>query len=59
MEMFQKAFSMFTPFAGRREGGGPDKAETDKPATSSDDIDALKRQMEEMQKRIDKISDKG
>lgn len=57
MEMFEKAFSMFTPF-GRREPG-QEKAETEKPATSSDDIDALKRQMEEMQRRIDKLSDKS
>jgi len=51
MEMFEKAFSMFTPFARReaKDAGFPDKAE---------DIDALKRQIEEMQRRIDKISDK-
>jgi len=57
MEMFEKAFSMFTPFA-RRDASGQEKTEAEKPATSSEDIDALKRQMEEMQKRIDKISDK-
>jgi polyhydroxyalkanoate synthesis regulator protein len=57
MEMFEKAFSMFTPFA-RRETGGQEKTEADKPATSSEDIDALKRQIDEMQRRIDKISDK-
>jgi polyhydroxyalkanoate synthesis regulator protein len=56
MEMFEKAFSMFTPFA-RRDASG-DK-EPEKAATSSEDIDALKRQMDEMQKRIDKISDKS
>jgi polyhydroxyalkanoate synthesis repressor PhaR len=58
MEMFEKAFSMFSPF-GRREAGGQEKGEAEKPASSSEDIDALKRQMEEMQKRIDKISDKS
>jgi polyhydroxyalkanoate synthesis repressor PhaR len=60
MEMFEKAFSMFTPFA-RREAGaaaGQERAESEKPATSTEDIDALKRQIEEMQRRIDKISDK-
>jgi len=62
MEMFQKTFSMFTPFA-RPAGGGSAPAggasEAPKPAsTSSEDIDALKRQIEEMQRRIDKISDK-
>jgi polyhydroxyalkanoate synthesis repressor PhaR len=57
MEMFEKAFAMFTPFARReaKEGVAP----PDKPgAPASEDIDALKRQIEEMQRRIDKISDK-
>ena len=63
MEMFQKTFSMFTPFAPRPAGGGSAPAggvgEAPKPAsTSSEDIDALKRQIDEMQRRIDKISDK-
>ncbi len=62
MEMFEKAFSMFTPFA-RRENkdGTPDKVSAaggSVPAAASEDIDALKRQIEEMQRRIDKISDK-
>jgi polyhydroxyalkanoate synthesis regulator protein len=60
MEMFEKAFSMFTPFARRDAGSaGQEKADSEKAATSSDDIDALKRQIEEMQRRIDKISDKA
>jgi polyhydroxyalkanoate synthesis repressor PhaR len=64
MEMFERAFTMFTPFA-RREGQA---AEPDKPAGASEggasggsgsgEIDDLKRQMEEMQKRLDKLSDK-
>jgi polyhydroxyalkanoate synthesis repressor PhaR len=50
MEMFEKTFAMFTPFA-----------RGDKPAgtKSPDDIDDLKRQLEEMQKRVDKLSNKG
>ena len=58
MEMFEKAFAMFTPFArsGKKDGtaGTPDKPGL----PGSEDIDALKRQIEEMQRRIDKISDK-
>jgi len=50
MEMFEKAFSMFAPFA-RREGG-------EKPPESSADIDELKRQLDEMQKRLTKLADK-
>jgi polyhydroxyalkanoate synthesis repressor PhaR len=53
MEMFEKAFAMFTPFA-RREGGAPDK-DGDKPAG---DIDDMKRQLEEMQKRLDRMTEK-
>jgi polyhydroxyalkanoate synthesis repressor PhaR len=60
MEMFERAFAMFTPFV-RREGQA---SETDKAASrgstsdSGDEIDDLKRQMEEMQKRLDRLSDK-
>jgi polyhydroxyalkanoate synthesis repressor PhaR len=60
MEMFERAFAMFTPFA-RREGQA---AEPDKPPTQlgggegAGEIDDLKRQMEEMQKRLDRLSDK-
>jgi polyhydroxyalkanoate synthesis repressor PhaR len=52
MEMFEKAFTMFTPFAGT---GRSTPAE--KPASSgSNEMDDLKRQLDEMQKRLDKIS---
>jgi polyhydroxyalkanoate synthesis repressor PhaR len=54
MEMFERAFSMFTPF-GRREG---EAAEPEKPQSSPTEIDDLKRQMEEMQKRLDRLGDK-
>jgi polyhydroxyalkanoate synthesis repressor PhaR len=61
MEMFERAFAMFTPFA-RREGQageaekGPPRAGTS--GGSADEIDDLKRQMEEMQKRLERLSDK-
>jgi len=56
MEMFERAFAMFTPFA-RREGqaGEPDKGVA---GGGAGEIDDLKRQMEEMQKRLDRLSDK-
>lgn len=58
MEMFEKAFSMFTPFA-RRDAKEPAGDAPNKPAVApSEDIDTLKRQIEEMQRRIDRISDK-
>jgi len=58
MEMFERAFAMFAPFA-RREapqgaGGEPEK---EKPAASTEELDELKRQMEEMQKRIDRLGE--
>jgi len=59
MEMFERAFAMFTPF-GRREGQGA--ADSDKgpsqAAGGSEEIHDLKRQMEEMQKRLDRLSEK-
>ena len=62
MEMFERTFSMFAPFARQ---GQTDKTEGDKPAGTGDkpagggeEFTDLKRQMEEMQKRLDKLSDK-
>jgi polyhydroxyalkanoate synthesis repressor PhaR len=61
MEMFERAFAMFAPFG--RRSGGPASTEADKPAqpaggNGGDEIDDLKRQMEEMQKRLDRLSQK-
>jgi polyhydroxyalkanoate synthesis repressor PhaR len=64
MEMFERTFSMFAPFA-RQGQGGESAAESDKglkPAAGNPaaggEIDDLKRQIDEMQKRIDRIGDK-
>jgi polyhydroxyalkanoate synthesis repressor PhaR len=51
MEMFEKAFGMFAPFV-RKEN----QAAADKAAEPSGDIDTMKRQLEEMQKRLDKMT---
>ena len=72
MEMFERAFSMFAPFA-RREAQTtePHRApepprssepnhpfEPQKPVTEpADEIDALKRQLEEVQKRLNRLSE--
>lgn len=62
MEMFERTFSMFTPFARQGSGtpnGASPEPETDKAAPKSgDDINDLKRQMEEMQRRLERLSDK-
>jgi polyhydroxyalkanoate synthesis repressor PhaR len=60
MEMFERAFAMFAPFA-RREGGGEAATEPEKtaPPTKSGDIDDLKRQLDEMKQKVDRLSEKG
>jgi len=58
MEMFERAFAMFTPFA-RREGGAAGTAsEPEKPAAKGGggEIDDLKRQLDEMQRKVDKLT---
>jgi polyhydroxyalkanoate synthesis repressor PhaR len=52
MEVFQRAFSMFTPFARREDEEG----EAEKPATPPGDLDELRRQLSDMQKKVDKLS---
>jgi polyhydroxyalkanoate synthesis repressor PhaR len=64
MEMFERAFAMFAPFA-RRESqaaqAGAAAADPSKPAPprSGDDIEDLKKQMDEMQRRLASLTDKG
>jgi polyhydroxyalkanoate synthesis repressor PhaR len=59
MEMFERTFAMFAPFA-RREaqaGEGVVSAEGIKPVpTKTGDIDDLKRQLDEMQRKVDKLT---
>ena len=55
MEMFQRAFAMFTPFANaKRETQASDTDKQQRPS-GGDEIGDLKRQMEEMQKRLDRL----
>ena len=59
VEMFERAFAMFTPFTRREQQAA---SESDKPQTSAsvgDEIHDLKRQMEEMQKRLDRLSEEN
>jgi polyhydroxyalkanoate synthesis repressor PhaR len=53
MEMFERAFAMFLPFA-QREGQAPG----DVPA-GEQDIDELKRQVAEMNKRLERLSERS
>jgi len=58
-EMFEQAMRMFLPFgAGRPENTAPGPAGESSPATSGSDFETMRRQLEEMQKQIDKLSKK-
>jgi polyhydroxyalkanoate synthesis repressor PhaR len=58
MEMFERAFAMFTPFARRESGGAGTAPEPEKPAAKGGggEIDDLKRQLDEMQRKVDKLT---
>jgi polyhydroxyalkanoate synthesis regulator protein len=60
MEMFERTFAMFAPFA-RRESAAANAAaeaaaEAEKTPQKTGDIDDLKRQLEEMQRKVDRLS---
>jgi polyhydroxyalkanoate synthesis repressor PhaR len=59
MEMFERTFAMFAPFARQGGQGGETRGEPEKTAkpVPTGDIDDLKRQIEEMQKRLDRMSE--
>ena len=59
MEMFERAFSMFTPFARREQQAVTEAGKVQTSATEGAEIHDLKRQMEEMQKRLDRLSEKS
>jgi len=57
MEMFERTFAMFKPFAAPARNGAetPVPPSADEPADHGD-IDELKRQMKEMQERLERMS---
>jgi polyhydroxyalkanoate synthesis repressor PhaR len=59
MEMFERAFSMFTPFARREQQAVTEAGKAQPSATEGEEIHDLKRQMEEMQRRLDRLSEKS
>ncbi len=58
MELFQQTFSMFKPFAPRSSSGAGDGGgkTPEQPPSDGDNIDDLRRQMKEMQDRLDRMS---
>jgi polyhydroxyalkanoate synthesis regulator protein len=55
MELFQQTFSMFKPFAPRGAGAADSKT-TEQPASEDGNIDDLRRQMKDMQDRLERMS---
>lgn len=66
-EMFEQAMRMFLPFSGgrpepttpERPAGKPDARADGKSGSADGDFDLLKRQLDEMQKKIEKLAEKG
>jgi polyhydroxyalkanoate synthesis repressor PhaR len=56
MELFQQTFSMFKPFAPSRGGTVVDISKPSEPAAEDGNIDDLRRQMKEMQERLERMS---
>ena len=54
MALFTQALTMFTPFAPPGEAPGQPQ-----PATETSDLDTMKNELAEMQKRLEKLSRKG
>jgi polyhydroxyalkanoate synthesis repressor PhaR len=57
MEMFERAFAMFAPFA-RRESANAEAAaaEAEKAPQKAGGIDDLKRELDEMKRKVDKLT---
>ena len=56
MELFQQTFSMFKPFVPPRPGAAPEPEKTAEPAAGGDNIDDLRKQMKDMQERLERMS---
>jgi polyhydroxyalkanoate synthesis repressor PhaR len=54
MELFQQTFSMFKPFVPQRTNADAEKLP--EPAPAADNIDDLRRQMKDMQERLERMS---
>jgi polyhydroxyalkanoate synthesis repressor PhaR len=57
MELFERTFAMFKPFVPPRGGSAaPEPEKTPDAPTSGDNIEDLRRQMKEMQERLERMS---
>jgi len=57
-EMFEQAMRMFLPFGPDRPESPPGASEGETVAAKDSDYDAVRRQLEDMQKQLDKLSKK-
>jgi polyhydroxyalkanoate synthesis repressor PhaR len=57
-EMFEKAMRMFLPFGSGQPGSPPTGSQDETGPSEENDFDAVRRQLEEMQKQLDKLSKK-
>jgi polyhydroxyalkanoate synthesis regulator protein len=56
MELFQQTFAMFKPLLPPRAGSAVEPEKTEEPMPNDDNIDDLRRQMKEMQERLERMS---
>jgi polyhydroxyalkanoate synthesis repressor PhaR len=59
MEMFERAFAMFAPFARRESQAAAGEAEAGAVPPKTGDIDDLRRQLDDMQRKVDRLSERG
>jgi polyhydroxyalkanoate synthesis repressor PhaR len=59
MDMFERAFAMFVPFARRDSAGSEAGSEAGKASGKAGDIDDLKRQLDEMKRKVDRLTGSG
>ena len=59
MEMFERAFTMFAPFARREADNAEAVMEPEKAPSKTGDIDDLKRQLDDMKRKVDRLTEKG
>jgi polyhydroxyalkanoate synthesis repressor PhaR len=58
MEMFERAFTMFAPFARRESGGGTETPVEPEKTQPKSGIDDLKRELDEMKRKVDRLTEK-
>jgi polyhydroxyalkanoate synthesis repressor PhaR len=56
MELFQQTFSMFKPFGAPRTGAAEGEKPSEPTTSGEDNIDDLRRQMKDMQERLERMS---